>query len=80
MTKEETAAWMGYDTVEQMDAEHDELHRKLCDWIKLPSWSMRQAKGEKLTPGEQMMACYEEDAVLNVQRFRQMARRHGCAV
>lgn len=80
MTKDETAAWMGYrgpDAVARMDAEHDSLHRALCAWLGLDSQSMRVAAGETLTEREHALACYEEDAVLHVQRFRQMARELG---
>jgi hypothetical protein len=66
---------MGYATVEQMNAEHDQLHADLCAWLGIESQSLRIARGEPLTEAERELSYYEEDAVLHVQRFRQMARR-----
>ena len=77
MTQTRTAAWMGYegpDAVDAMNAEHDPLHRELCAWLGLTSHSMRMAAGETLTPHECQLAAYEEHAVLGVQRLRQMHR------
>ena len=77
MTQAETAAWCGYtgpDAVDQMNAEHDPLHAALCAWLGLTSHSLRMAAGEALTGQEQALAAYEEDAVLHVQRFREMSR------
>lgn len=68
---------MGYtgpDAADRMNAEHDPLHAALCRWLGLTSQSLRIAAGEALTPAEHKLAAYEEDAVLHVQRFRQMAR------
>ena len=80
MTKEETAAWLGYtgpDAVAQMDLHHDPLHRSLCAWLGIESQSMRVAAGERLTEREQALAAYEEHATLGVQRLIQMTRREG---
>jgi hypothetical protein len=77
MTQAATAMWLGYqgaDAVDQMNAEHDPLHRDLCNWLGLTSHSMRMAAGETLTLNERRLAALEEDAVLHVQRFRQMSR------
>jgi hypothetical protein len=76
-TQAETAAWMGYETIDEMNAEHDPIHRALCGWLGLPSNSMRAAVGETLQGEDAALAAYEEDAVLHVQRFQQMARRAG---
>ena len=66
---------MGYPSVDEMTAEHDALHASLCEWLGLPSNSMKIARGEEVTEAERELSYYEEDAVLHVQRFRQMARR-----
>lgn len=63
------AEWMGYDTVEAMDADHDRLHFRLSNVLGVPSHSMRQARGEVLSREEWTVANLEEDAVLNVQRW-----------
>jgi hypothetical protein len=66
---------MGYATTDEMNAEHDRLHADLCSWLGIESQSLKVARGESLTEGHRELACYEEDAVLHVQRFRQMARK-----
>jgi hypothetical protein len=65
---------MGYQTVEEMNAEHDPLHADLCAWLGIESQSLKIAHGEGLTDVQRELSWYEEDAVLHVQRFRQMAR------
>lgn len=75
MNKTERAAWMGYDTPEEMDAEHDELHRWLCYLFDIPSYSMIIAEGGNLPHEEYCIANYEEDAVLHVQRWLQRYRK-----
>lgn len=72
-SKAETAAWMGYDTIEAMDRDHDALHMALADSLRVESMSMKQAKGETLTETEQELAWIEENAVLNVQRWMRKA-------
>jgi hypothetical protein len=79
-TQAETAAWMGYETVEKMNAEHDQLHADLCSWLGIESQSLKVARGEALTEDERELAYYEEDAVLYVQRLRQMARKSDLAL
>lgn len=70
MSKEQTAAWLGYgDDVAAMDASHDKLHASLCAWIGRPSLSLRDAQGVPLSDAERTLAAIEEDAVLHVQRF-----------
>ena len=71
MTQEETAKWMGYDSVADMNAEHDNLHAKICNFLEIPSYALKVAKGENLTYEEYCIANYEEDAVLMLQRFIQ---------
>lgn len=73
--KEELAQWMGYDSVSSMDADHDRLHELLSDLLAVPSYSMKVKNGENLTHSEWMIANYEEDAVLNVQRWLQQLRK-----
>lgn len=74
----DVALWLGYqgdDAVAQMNAAHDPLHARLCDWLGIPSHSMREARGEKLNAADQELAWAEETAVLHVQRLVQMHRR-----
>lgn len=73
-TQEQTAEWMGYSSIDPMNAEHDDLHRRLCEWLRVPSYSMMVAEGKTLTHEQWMAANYEEDAVLYLQRFIQMRR------
>jgi hypothetical protein len=73
-TQEETAEWMGYPSVEAMNIEHDDLHRKLCAWLGLPSYSLLIAEGHQVSHEQATLAAYEEDAVLNLQRFIQHSR------
>lgn len=81
MDKAQTATWMGYPAgltgIAQMDALHDRLHVRLCEWLGLPSLSMKDAAGEPLTRDERTLAEIEEDAVMNLQRFIQHARNMG---
>lgn len=67
-SKADTAGWIGC-SIEQMDAEHDPLHRALCAWAGVPSHSMRVAAGDSLNPSDKHIADLEENAVLNVQRW-----------
>lgn len=78
-TKAETARWMGYgDNVAAMDMEHDSLHGALCHFLGVASYALKDARGENMTDRERELASYEEDAVLAVQRLRQMHRvAHG---
>jgi hypothetical protein len=73
--KAELAKWMGYDNVEQMDAEHDGLHYILTQSFNLPSYSLAIANGLELSHEEWMIANYEEDAVLYLQRWLQHIRK-----
>lgn len=67
--KREMADWMECGSVETMDAVHDRVHEAMCAWIGVPSYAMKQARGEPLSPTEQRLADMEEDAALAVQRF-----------
>lgn len=79
--KATTAKWMGYPQglagIAAMDRDHDPLHERLCDWLGIPSTSMKIARGGAVTGAEQRLAGYEEDAVLYLQRFIQHARLAG---
>lgn len=68
------AEWMGYPTVAAMDADHDDLHEALCGFFDVPSHSLLQRDGK---PHDAALAAYEEDAVLNVQRWLQRVRLKG---
>lgn len=72
MTKEETAEWMGYDTVEAMDRDHDNLHKKLAEVFDVISYSMVEASGAKLFTEHEPLAWAEENAVLHTQRWLRM--------
>lgn len=63
------ADWCGYETVAELNADHDPTHRALCAWLGIPSQSMREAAGEPLTPWQQRLAIMEEEAVLFLQRL-----------
>lgn len=69
MNKEETAEWLGYDTVEAMDRDHDKLHTNLAAFFGVTSYSMALANGAYLSHEDYTLANYEEDAVLHVQRW-----------
>lgn len=72
-SKDETAAWMGYDTIEAMDRDHDNLHMALAGALGVQSYSLAEASGAKLSESEQELAWAEENAVLHVQRWMRMA-------
>lgn len=76
-SKQELAEWMGYETVEEMDAEHDSLHLALCVAFRSPSYSIMIANGRPVTPEEETLAKLEEHAVLMVQRWLQHLRKHN---
>lgn len=70
-------AWrLGYrGDVQTMTMEHDALHARLTDLLGFPySFSLMQAAGCKVDP---VIAGMEEDAVLAIQRLRQMVRAAG---
>lgn len=78
MTKAQTAEWMGYGAdVASMDVEHDLWHLRLCEWLGVESCSLLEASGVELDERQKRLAEIEEDAVLNLQRFVQMARNEG---
>lgn len=62
------AEWMGC-SVERMNLHHDRLHNWLSERVGQPSYSLRKAAGEALTPEQNTLAAAEEDAVLYVQRY-----------
>jgi hypothetical protein len=75
-SQEEMASWIGC-TVEEMNADHDRLHEWLADMTGLHSYSMDVAYEIPLTDEEFQLANYEEDAVLNLQRYLYQARKNG---
>lgn len=79
-TQAETAEWMGYDTVEAMNADHDALHMLVCEWLEVPSYSLAVAACRALTEEQHRLANYEEDAILHLQRFIQRLRNAGFCV
>jgi hypothetical protein len=66
--QEAMAEWMGC-SVERMNVHHDRLHRWIAERVGLPSFSLRRADGEHLSPDENALAAAEEDAVLHVQKY-----------
>jgi hypothetical protein len=66
--QQETADWLGC-TVEQMNVDHDRLHRALAGWTGSTSHALRMGAGEVLTPDERTQADLEENAVLHLQRY-----------
>lgn len=77
--REELAEWMGYSSVAEMDADHDRLHERLSDLLGVHSYSMDIKSGKQLSHERWMLANYEEDAVINVQRWLQMLRKADAA-
>lgn len=79
--KATTAHWSGYPQglagIAAMDAEHDNWHRALADWLGLPSYSMVIASGRQVRGESQRLAGLEEDAVLNLVRYVQHMRNAG---
>ena len=73
----QTAEWMGYPSVANMNADHDSYHARLCAWLGIPSASLKIARGEPVTSTERERADYEEQAVLHLQRFVQQSRNMG---
>lgn len=82
--KATTAAWSGYPAglkgIVALDAEHDNWHRALAEWLGLPSHSMRIADGKAVSGPQQRLAGLEEDAVLNLARYVQHMRNAGYTV
>lgn len=79
--KATTAKWMGYgesrEAIKAMDRDHDGIHASLCRWLGIPSHSLMIARGEQVSPKQQRLAGYEEDAVLTLQRMIQHFRNEG---
>lgn len=71
-SKQGTAAWMGYDTVEAMDRDHDPLHRTMAQMFNVQSYSMAVADNEDLPREQQEIAWAEENAVIHTQRWLRM--------
>jgi hypothetical protein len=70
-----TAEHLGYGPdIDQMNMEHDPLHGALCHFLGISSYALAQARGERLTDQQQMLANAEESAVLACQKLRQMHR------
>ena len=65
-TQQEMAWQVGYDTVDEMNRQHDPLHVALCAWLGIPSESMKAAQG---LPHDDYRGLIEEDAVMHVQRL-----------
>lgn len=74
-SKKELAKWMGYDSVEEMDDEHDITHELLCEWGNVMSYSHAVRDGYTLTDEQYRIAAMEEQAVLLVQRWLQHVRK-----
>lgn len=66
--------WMGYDNADQMNEDHDLLHRELSIWSCWDSLALKQAAGESLTHEQATLANYEEDCVLYLQRYLRMRK------
>ena len=73
----EMARWMGYATVEELNADHDPLHAALCQWLGVPSYSLMIAQGVALDAKRMRLANLEEVAVLTIQRFIANLRQEG---
>lgn len=75
----ETAERLGYRTADEMNAEHDPLHEKLCKALGLPYSPTLEAVQTGGTLDHDWVR-YEEDMVLAAQRFlnawRQLRARH----
>lgn len=69
----EMAKWAGYPDARSLNRDHDPLHLAVCDWLGVTSHSMRAADGEPLTRDERLLAAFEEEAVLMLQRFMRHA-------
>jgi len=73
MSKLDTARDLGYgEDVATMDLEHDALHGALCHFLAVPSYSLKDARGETMTDWQKALADLEEVAVLACQKLRQM--------
>jgi hypothetical protein len=73
--QQETARRLGYgEDVAAMNLHHDPLHGALCHFLGVPSYALKQARGEPLSEREQALADMEEEAVMASQRLRQMHR------
>lgn len=70
-----TARQLGYsDDTLAMCRDHDSLHARLCDWLGVESYALREAAGIAV---DAEIAAAEEAAVLAVQKFMRLA---GAAV
>lgn len=78
--KADMAKWMGCETVEEMDRDHDPLHAELCQWMGSTSYSLLAAQGVQLPDNLRRIAELEECAVLNVQRWLQALKNEGLEV
>lgn len=56
-------------TVAQLNRMHDPLHARLAEWTGVESRALKQAHGKRLSDEEQMLANFEEEAVMHLQRY-----------
>jgi hypothetical protein len=71
------AKWAGYPDAASLNADHDRLHRAVCNWLGVESRAMMIAAGCCLGAADRDLAVLEEQAVLHLQRFM---RRAGAEV
>jgi hypothetical protein len=73
--QKETAVELGYGgDVQAMNMDHDALHGALCHFLDIPSYSLADGRGERLSSKQKQLAELEEQAVMACQKLRQMHR------
>ena len=66
---------MGYDSVEEMDEDHDLTHEAICERLGVRSYSLAVRDGLTLTDEQYRIATMEEQAILCIQRWLQHIRK-----
>lgn len=72
--EEELAQWMGYDSVEEMDEDHNLTHEAICEQLGVRSYSLAVRDGLTLNDEQYRIAAMEEQAIIHIQRWLQHMR------
>lgn len=73
--QEAVARWMGYDSAEEMNLDHDTLHQMVARQFNVYSFALAKSRGGTLDAEQEFLAALEEDAILHLQRYLTHARR-----
>jgi hypothetical protein len=68
-SKEETAKWLGHESVLEMESYRETLRLQLCSMFGVHSYGKDLKQGRKLDGKKADLVVAEEDAIMYVQRW-----------